>query len=517
MSVETQANNKRIAKNTLLLYFRMLFMMAVSLYTSRVVLKALGVEDFGIYNVVGGVVAMFGFLSGSMATITQRYFTFELGKGDLKRLHKVFCICVMLHVLMSILILILAETVGLWFLWHKMQFPVGRVNAAFWVFQCSVFSALIMIMSVPYNTLIIAHEKMSAFAYISVLDVLLKLAVVYSLVLFESDRLIVYAVLLVIIQLLIRFSYGKYCQRHFRESRFQWIWDRNLAKEMVSFGAWSIFGNAAYVAYTQGINILLNVFFGPVVNAARGISVQVQNAINMFALNFQTAVNPQITKSYAAGDYIYMHKLICRSGKFSFILLLLLSLPVMIETDFVLHLWLTVVPEHTVVFLRLMLCIVIFDSISNPLMVSAAATGRIKVYHSVVGGLLLMILPVAYVVLKFGYPPEAVFIVHLCFCVSALLARLFILHSLVYLSLRFYFSKVLFKCFLVTIISLPLPILLSVWLKSSFINFVIMAFVSALTVAMVGYVIGLDDKERSFVKGKTVAMLSKCNSYLSTL
>lgn len=505
----TPQNNKRIAKNTILLYFRMLFMMAVSLYTSRVILTVLGVEDFGIYNVVGGVVAMFGFINGCLSTVTQRYITFELGKGDSKRLHEVFCTCVILHILMATLILLLAETVGLWFLWNKMQITAERMNAAFWVFQCSVFSILIMIMSVPYNALIIAHEKMSAFAYISVLDVLLKLAVVYSLVWFKSDKLIVYAVLLAVIQLFIRFCYGIYSKRHFKESYFQWVWDKNLVKEMINFGSWSIFGNAAYVSYTQGVNILLNIFFGSAVNAARGISIQVQNAVNMFAQNFQTAVNPQITKSYAAGDYAYMHQLICRSSKFSFILLLLLSLPIMIETDFVLQLWLTVVPEHTVTFLRLMLCIVIIDSISNPLMVSASATGRIKVYHSVVGGLLLMIIPISYGILKLGCPPEAVFTVHLCLCILALPARLLIIRPLIHLSLHFYFNKVLLKCLSVTVVSLPIPILLNTWLSPSFISFLILTSVSVLTVAIMGYIIGLDKIERNFIKEKTTAVLLK--------
>ena len=317
----TSANNKRIAKNTLLLYVRTLFVMVVSLYTSRVVLNTLGVSDYGIYNVVGGVVTMFGFINSSMTSATQRYITFALGKGDMTQLQKVFCTALQIHVFISVLIIVLGETVGLWFMYTQMQIPESRMDAAFWVLQCSIISTAIMIISVPYNADIIAHEKMSAFAYISILEVVLKLAVVFLLLVFSYDKLILYAFLILMVQLLIRFCYSYYCNRHFEESKYHHVWDKTLFKEMTGFAGWSMFGNLSGVLFGQGLNMLLNVFFGPVVNAARAVSVQVQGAIQQFVGNFQMALNPQITKTYATGKMDDMHKLMYRSARFSFYLL----------------------------------------------------------------------------------------------------------------------------------------------------------------------------------------------------
>ncbi len=330
MPSTAQENNKRIAKNTMFLYVRMFFIMAVSLYTSRVVLSTLGVDDFGIYNVVGGVVSMFGFLNGALAVCTQRYLNYELGRGDANRLQKVFITSLTIHALISIIVVILAETIGLWFLYNKMTIPDARMNAAFWVYQFSIITTVVLMMSVPYNAAIIAHEKMSAFAYISVLEVILRLAIVFLLQIGNFDRLIFYAFLMLVVQMSIRVIYGLYCNKHFCETKFRMLWDGTLFREMLGFSGWSIFGNLAGVASTQGLNILLNMFFNPIVNAARGISVQVQNALMQFSVNFQTAMNPQITKSYATGDYNYMHGLIYRSSKFTFFLLYLFSLPIIL-------------------------------------------------------------------------------------------------------------------------------------------------------------------------------------------
>lgn len=318
---QTSENNKRIAKNTLLLYVRMLFMMVVSLYTSRIVLNTLGVEDYGIYNVVGGIVTMFVFISNSMSSATQRYITFALGKGDKERLSTVFSTTLQIHTLIASVVVLLGETVGLWFLYDKMQIPAERMDAAFWVLQCSIVSTFVMIVSVPYNADIVAHEKMSAFAYISILEVLLKLAIVYLLVVFSFDKLILYAILVLAIQILIRFCYSIYCNRHFEETKYRRVWDKSLFKEMTGFAGWSMFGNMAGVLFGQGLNMLLNVFFGPVVNAARAVAMQVQGAIQQFVGNFQTALNPQITKTYSNGKMNEMHNLMFRSARFSFYLL----------------------------------------------------------------------------------------------------------------------------------------------------------------------------------------------------
>lgn len=506
---DSSQNNKRIAKNTLLLYLRMLFTMAVSLFTSRVVLNTLGVEDFGIYNVVGGVVAMFGFLNGAMATSTQRYLTFELGRGNMVQLKKVFTTSIYIHGLISLAIIVLGETIGLWFLYNKMTIPPERMDAALWVYQMSILSSVVMIMSVPYNGSIIAHEKMGAFAYISVLEVVLKLVIVYILMIGHIDKLILYAILIFAVQILIRIIYGRYCGKHFEECRLIRIWDRRLFKEMMAFAGWNLWGNVAAVAFTQGVNILLNVFFSPVVNAARGVAVQVQSAITQFSLNFQMALNPQITKSYAAKDMRYMHSLIFRSSKFTFYLLLFLSLPVMLETKTILTLWLKTVPDYTVPFLRLMLCVSIIDAVANPLMVSAASTGHVRKYQSVVGGILLAILPISYMVLKLGGNPVSVFIVHLCICIVAFTVRLFIIRPMVQLNLSEYLVKVVMRCLTVAVLSLILPVVAYMLLPETIVSFLLVCLICAISVGIVAYTLGLSKNERLFVSKKITEVIAK--------
>ena len=453
---EISSSNKRIAKNTVLLYFRMLFMMGISLYTSRVVLNTLGVEDYGIYNVVGGIVAMFSFINGSMSSATQRYITFALGKGDKGKLSTVFSTTLQIHTLIAGIIVFLGESIGVWFLYNKMQIPPERIAAAFWVLQCSILSAAIMVASVPYNAAIIAHEKMSAFAYISILEVILKLMIVYLLVVFSYDKLILYAILISVVQVLIRFCYSIYCNRHFEETKYIHVWDKPLFKEMSAFAGWSIWGNLAGTLSTAGVNLLLNVFFGPVVNAARGVVVQVQGAILGFSGNFQMALNPQITKNYAKGYLPEMHKLIERSSRFSFFLLYILSTPVMLLTSYILALWLKLVPEHTVSFLRITLVIVILDSIANPIMVAAAATGRVRRYQSIVGGIICLIIPLSYLVLKLGAAPESVFVVHLVVCILAFITRLFIVRPMIKLQIRRYLINLLKGTLPVVVVSFPI-------------------------------------------------------------
>ena len=436
MSDQSSSNNKRIAKNTLLLYFRMLFMMAVSLYTSRVVLNTLGVEDYGIYNVAGGIVAMFGFINGSMSSATQRYITFALGKGDRKQLQTVFSTTLQIHTLIAVLIVILGESIGLWFLYNKLQIPADRMDAAFWVLQCSIVSTVIMIVSVPYNADIIAHEKMSAFAYISVLEVILRLVTVYMLVVFSVDKLILYAFLLLGVQLFIRFCYSYYCNKHFKETKYRHVWDKALFKEMTEFAGWSMFGNLSSVLFTQGLNILLNVFFSPVVNAARAVAIQVQNAILQFVSNFQMALNPQITKTYAKGEIQEMHKLMFRCARFSFYLLFFLSLPVLFETDFILTVWLRTVPDNTVIFLRIMICTSLIYTIANPLIIANQATGKTKKYQTICGFILLSILPISYLLLKLGCPAYSVFIVHFSMEAIAQIARMILLRPLINIKIK---------------------------------------------------------------------------------
>lgn len=502
MHSQSQSNNTQIAKNTIFLYFRMILLMAVSLYTSRVVLSTLGIDDYGIYNVVGGFIGMFAFLNGAMAGCTQRFITIALGKGDEQNLKKVFSTCVITHGMIALIVFILAETIGLWFVLEKLVIPENRMTAAMVVYQCSIVSTMVMIMSFPYNADIIAHEKMSAFAYISIFEAFANLGVVYLLYIGLFDKLAFYAVLLLIVKVSVIVVYRIYCKRHFVESVFRWLFDKRLLKEILSFTGWNLWGGIAGTLMGQGINILLNIFFGPAVNAARGVAVQVQSAVQMFATNFQTALNPQMMKSYASGELQAMHMLLFRSAKFTFMLLLCLMLPLMLEIDFVLGLWLKQVPEYTNVFVCFMLCISMIDAVSNPFMTASAATGKVKVYQSVVGGILLMIVPIAYVTLRLGAEPYAVFVVHFSVAVFAFVARLTIVKRLINLSVRRYIGEVILPCSFVMIPSVLFSIGIKNILPSSLAYAFTMILLSFLLVVMFSLLLGLTRNERKLILSK---------------
>ena len=330
---EISSNNKRIVKNTLMLYCRTFVVLIVSLYTSRIVLNALGIEDYGIHNVVGGVVGMFSAISGSLSFAISRYLTFALGKGDNIRLNEVFCTSINILLGLSLLVVIIGEVGGLWFIYNKLVIPATRINAAVWVLQASLFAFCVNLLSIPYNALIVAHERMSAFAYISVLEAVLKLIVCYCIIIMPYDKLIVYSMLTAFVALIIRLIYGFYCKRHFEECKYRLVRDSQLVNGMGSFTGWSFLTHSIFVLNTQGVNILMNLFFGVTLNAARGIAVQVQNVITQFVLNFTSALNPQITKYYAQGNLKEMYILICRGAKIGFFLFLILALPILFESD----------------------------------------------------------------------------------------------------------------------------------------------------------------------------------------
>lgn len=506
---EISQNNKRIAKNTLLLYFRMLLTMAVSLYTSRVVLHTLGVEDFGIYNVVGGVVAMFSVISGSLSAAISRFITYELGKGDKDKQIRIFSSSVTIQLGLGLIILILAEAIGVWFLNTKMTIPVSRMYAANWVFQLSILTFLINLISVPYNAAIIAHEKMSAFAYISILEVTAKLVIVYMLLVSPIDRLIFYAILMASVALIIRFVYGFYCKRHFEECTYHFIFDKELLKRMFGFAGWNFIGAASAVLRDQGGNVVINLFCGPAVNAARGIAYQVNNAISGFVGNFMMALNPQITKSYASGDKEYMMTLIYQGARLSFYILLILSLPVIINAHYILTLWLKIVPEHTTLFVQLVLVFAMSESISNPLITAMLATGNIRNYQIVVGGLQMMNLPVSYILLRNGCIPETVLIVAICISQCCLAARLYMLKGMIGLSIREYLSKVYFNVLAVTILSAIIPVFSSYYLSETFINFLVICVISILCTFIVIYFVGCNKKERQLISSKITAIKNK--------
>lgn len=486
-----------------MLYFRMIFVMLVSLYTSRVVLATLGIEDYGIYNVVGGVVVMFGFLNSAMSTSTSRYVTFALGKGLKEEQRKVFNTSLQIHLMIALLILLLAETVGLWFLQNKMIIAEQRQHAAFWVYQCSVLTMMGSIINVPFNASIIAHERMSAFAYISIFEVISKLGIVYLLVVVSIDKLIFYAVLLLVLQLLIQSVYVHYCMRHFEEVELKRVWSRPLFTEMLGFAGWNLMGNCAGVLSTQGVNVLLNMFFGPTVNAARSVAVQVQGAVSYFSANFQMALNPQITKNYAVGDLLAMHSLILRSARFSFFLLFLLSLPIYLMAQEILEIWLEDVPNFSAIFLQLSLMTVTIDSIANPLMMAAAATGNVRRYQTVVGGVIMLVTPIAYVALKMGADAPSVFIVNLLISILAFITRLYIIRPLIQLNIRRFVCQVGRSVLLVILLGMPIPVVVRALFPPTSIAFVIILGMSCVcSVCMAVYTVGLEKSERIFIREK---------------
>ena len=507
MTSTNSSNNKRIIKNTIVLYLRMIFIMCVGLFTSRIVLNTLGVDDYGLYNVVGGFVTVFAFLNGAMSTATQRFITYELARGDLNRQRITFSTAVNIHIILAFIIAIFAETIGMWFVLNKLVIPEGRFVAAIWVYQLSIAALFIQIVSIPYNASIIAHEKMSAFAFISIMDVCLKLAIVYALTLVSWDKLIFYAVLLFLVGVLDRFIYGVYCGKHFPEVKYVFSIDKTILLDMTNIAGWSLFGNLAGVGYTQGLNILLNMFFGPAVNAARGIAVTVQGVVSGFVSNFQMALNPQITKSYAMGDLARMHSLIHASSKYSFFLLLIIVLPIMIEAQPILTLWLKIVPDHTVWFLRLILCIMLIDTLANPLMVSSQATGNVKVYQIVVGGVLLLIIPIAYVCLQFGCGPEITFVVHFCLAIVAQFFRVVLISKQIDMPLINYVKKVIIPVSIVGFSSVLLSSAVYKSLEPTILN-VLVVICSTLVITFSSVLLGgLSLSERTMIKEKINSLI----------
>lgn len=440
-----------MVKNAGMLYFRMLLTMAVALYTSRVVLQTLGVEDFGIYNVVAGFVTMLGFLHGAMSSATQRFLAFELGRSGDKDVRGIFSMSMNIHILIAVFVLILGETLGLWFLKTQMTIPIDRIVAAQWVYQLALLSFMVTIISVPYNALIIAHEQMNIFAAVSILDVTLKLLVVFLLGWFGVDKLTLYGLLNLCVVLIIFTIYRKYCKNKFIESKFRLYWNKKLFNIMLSYTGWNLWGNIAVVMSGQGVNVLLNIFFGPSINAARAIAMQASSALNSFVQNLQVAINPQIIKSYAANDMAYMHQLVCYGAKYNFFLLFFLAMPVLLNTDLILSVWLGTIPEYTSIFVKLIVVNILIDCISAPLMISAQATGKIKLYQSIVGGILLLNIPFSYLILKMGYEPYAVVYIGIILSVLAFIARLLIVRNLISLSITQYLKEVIGRGVLVVV------------------------------------------------------------------
>lgn len=497
---KSESNSKRIAKNTIMLYIRMLFLMVVSLYTSRVILKSLGVEDYGIYNVVGGFVAMFSMISTSLAGAISRYLTFSLAKDTPERLREVFATSILIQVLLCLILLVIAETAGIWFVNTLMVIPDGRLTAANWVFQISVLTTMVQLISIPYNSLLIAHEKMSAFAYIGIYEGIFKLLIAFAIPYATTDSLILYAILMCFLSVSVRMMYGRYCSMHFPESKFKFIIDKYLLKNMFGFAGWNFVGTTAGVLRSQGINVLINIFCGPAVNAARGIAMQVNNAVSSFCGNFIIAVRPQITKSYAVGDKTSYENLVMRCSKFAFFILMLLCVPLVIEIDFIINIWLEEVPTYTIEFVCVILLLTMVDSYSSSLTTLLLATGKIKKYQIMVGGIQLMNFPLAYILLKLGFNPVTTVSSVILISIICMVTRLQLLRSMLQFPIAKFYTHVVFRTIAIFILSFTIIVPSREYINlEGWAQFSVSIILAIVICTFLIYTLGLTKSERKFV------------------
>jgi len=502
-------NNKRIAKNAMLLYIRMIIVMIISLYTSRVVLRSLGVVDYGIYNVVGGVVSLFSALCSSLSFSISRFMTFELGRGEKERLRKVFSMGINIQVFMAILIVLLVETVGLWFLLNKMVIPDERMAAAIWVLQMSTLTFALNIVSIPFNAAIIAHEKMRAFAYISVFECVCKLIVALCISLSPIDHLVFYSVALCVVALILRLIYGIYCSKKFEECHYTLGLDRPLLKEMSSFAGWNFLAYVTGLSRDQGGNIIINLFCGPAVNAARGISIQVYSVINNFVGNFMTALKPQITKQYAAQNYDYVRQLVFQGSRLSFFILLIICIPILINIDYILELWLVDVPAHTSSFVVLVIMFVLSESLSTPIDTALQSTGKIRRLSTRVGLLQLTNFPLFYILLYVNCIPEVVLIVSIATSQICLIVRLIEARRMLGMTMGLFMKDVYINVAFVSILAFLIPYGISLTLDCGMHRLLITSPVSVAYSCFIIYMLGCSKEEKSFVRSKVVEIKNK--------
>lgn len=501
MSEELQ-NNKRVVRNTLFLYMRMLLGMLISLYTSRVTLATLGIVDYGVYNVVGGVVTMFSFMNASMASSTQRFLTFGLGKGDLSQLSKLFAASLNIHIILALFVALLGETIGLWFLNTKLVIPADRLFASNIVYQLSIVMAVMTIIQVPFDGAIIAHEKMDIFAYFSLLDVVLKLVVVFILIVVDWDKMILLAVLSTLVVLLMTTLYKIYCSRHFQEVGFRLFYDKPLYLQLVSFAGWNLFGAGAVISKDQGVNMLLNIFFGPVINAARTVAYQVSGTISGFMYNFQSAINPQVIKYYASSERDSMERLVYRGSKLSFLLTFFIGFPAVLNIDFILNLWLVDAPRYANIFILFLLIeSMIFGVFGSPMSNALQATGNIKKPQIVVSSITMAIVPISYIFLKLGGTPQLVFIISIFITLFSGVARyLFCVHQVGF-HVKLFFSMVIKRVFFILIVSIPVPILTKYfYAASSWHDFLIVLITTLIFSIIAIYTVGLEKGEKKYIK-----------------
>lgn len=473
--------------------------MLIGLYTSRLLLSTLGVTDYGIYNVVGGVVSLFAFINSSAATSTQRFLSFELGSQK-QHFTKVFSMCVNTHIIVAILFVIIAETAGLWFIYNYLNLPADRFDAAVFIFHVSMISFVINFINIPYTALIIAHEQMNIFAYISVMDVVLKLLVVFLLTILPFDNLKEYALLLLLITMILFLVYRMCCSMRFHDCKYHFIWDASLFKQMFSHANWMLLGTSANVLNTQGVNMLMNIFFNVTTNAARGIAFQLYGATNQFANNFMLASRPQIIKLYANNEQNAMKRLVYWSSKFSFFLILLVALPIIIEADVLLRWWLKIVPENAVVFTRLVLLDLFFVCFFSPLATISQATGKIKLYQLLISIGFLLVFCITYLLYTWGFPSYATFVVSLFFSFIGIFVRVYVLHRITDFSISEYTRSVLQKCFCVFVFTLPIPLFLKFAIQPDCLRIMAVFLSSSIIGAASIWFWGLGPEEKQLVR-----------------
>ena len=453
---ESFVNNRLIVRNTIFLYLRMIVVMLISLYTVRAFLSILGEVDFGLYNVIGGVVGMFSFINGTLATSSQKYFSQALVNNDTQYANKVFCLNLTIYCIIAIGIVVILETVGLWFVNTQMTIPTERMFAANVVYQVSIVTFVIQIITVTYNALVIAHERMMAFASIGILEAFVKLGFVFVLLNVTYDKLITYAFLYLFLYLIIALIYILYCRKNFKESKFNYYWKKSEAYDMLGFSGWHLLGTLSVVVRGQGVNILINMFFSPAVNAARTVSYQVEGAINQLSNSFFTAVKPQMYKSYSNGEINALNNLVLRSSMICFFLVSILSVPFYFNAEYILGLWLKDVPDYTIAFTQLVLIEGLIDSVGGSAICPALATGKIKKFYLITGNLFILTLPIAYIFLKIGYEPTSTMLVSIIISLVTLIARALLLVELIQLPVKPYFvlmTKLFISSFIIGVIT----------------------------------------------------------------
>lgn len=500
--MQEKTNNKTIAKNTLFLYFRMMFTMVISLFTSRIILQKLGVDDYGIYQAVGGVVGFLSFINGALATGSSRFLTYALGEGNAEKLKRTFSTTLNIHIIISILVVIVAETIGLWFLYHKMVIAPERMTAAVYTYHLSILTAVFTLTQVPYNATIVAHEKMSIYAYMSIFEVSAKLLVCYLLAIGGFDRLMMYATLLLSVQVGIMCFYRFYCSRHFEEARFSFSFDKKIFKEIAGFSGWSMFANASIALNSQGVLILLNMFFAPAVVAARAISLQVNMAANQFVSNFRQAANPQIVKKYASGDYEGSKHLLLESTKYSYYMMYLIALPICLLAYPMLKLWLGVVPDYTVPFLQIVIIQSLFQVFDTSFYTAIYAKGRLRENALTSPTLGFMIFPITYVFFKLGYSPLVLSWTSLAvYAILGMVQKPWLIMKMVDYKCSEIWS-VYRSCLIVTVASLPIPIIIYKLVDTTqVVYFILLGLVCLISVALSAFFLGIDKAMRKKVLG----------------